>query len=536
MEALRKSVAGLSLLVVSKRDKEFWAARATAILGSVEDEAAVRQLLVASGQWHWPSAVAVANELDRCIALAAVKAWKSTAKQRVVDFKELLEKLTAKLGCSIPSSLIPPIKMVSRLKNGEFVELQEFKFSDGQSWAATRTTTVSGDTVEILVDTFSVPEQKSKYGITFVPADEAVVPVAADDWLCDCDGEFLRLTRYLAEVVAMAATANRGAALCVEAAYRRPVPARIMADEDIHLDETLFRYPRHPGELSLGVCAVDCVWSCILGCKKSEEGFIINFNGVGHLLECLEVGPRVLKRQITLRSGVKLLLDLLVREQRSMGAVNGDGTIKDVNRPWNPTVLSASTSQHGASMGSSENCSDTNSGRVDLAPPGVVFHVDDMYDMRMRIYCLLSIVVGFDPPADIGERLVMSSTESLQSSTGMRDDVLRRETLTREERQQLEAIRLYPELRELELWQEIHATLAAVLQDLSKGTSSGVGPLTVGDRKWIEDSIAEHLTRTCWVKNSQKQMVLAEEKAEFEDMLLSIGNQVSAESMGSIPA
>ncbi|KAF4709110.1 hypothetical protein FOZ62_031191 [Perkinsus olseni] len=297
--------------------------------------------------------------------------------------------------------------------------------------------------------------------------------------------------------------------------------------------------------LSLGVCAVDCVWSCILGCKKSEEGFIINFNGVGHLLECLEVGPRVLKRQIigclndlletsalarlqflqwnspiTLRSGVKLLLDLLVREQRSMGAVGGDGTIKDVNRPWNPTILSTSTSPHEATMGSSENCSDTNSGGVYLAPPGVVFHVDDLYDMRMRIYCLLSIVVGFDPPADIGERLVMSSTESLQSSTGMRDDVLRRETLTREERQQLEAIRLYPELRELELW-----------QDLLEGTSSGVEPLTVGDRKWIEDSIAEHLTRACWVKNIQKQMVLAEEKADFDDMLLSIGNQVSAESM-----
>ncbi|KAF4721801.1 hypothetical protein FOZ62_009305, partial [Perkinsus olseni] len=282
------------------------------------------------------------------------------------------------------------------------------------------------------------------------------------------------------------------------------------------------------GMLSLGVCAVDCVWSCILGCKKSEEGFIINFNGVGHLLECLEVGPSVLKRQIvgclsdlletsalarlqflqwnspiTLRSGVKLLLGLLVREQRSTGAV------------------------------------------------------------------------GFDPPADIGERLVLSSTESLQSSTGMRDDVLRRETLTREERQQLEAIRLYPELRELELWQvtggkilssvvpfvspmvgilhkrtdgkilsgcdavNVRDTPASVCvllpvvqtEDLLEGTSSGVEPLTVGDRKWIEDRIAEHLTRSCWVKSLQKQMVLAEEKAEFEDMLLSIGNQVSAESM-----
>ncbi|KAF4686586.1 hypothetical protein FOZ60_005053 [Perkinsus olseni] len=244
------------------------------------------------------------------------------------------------------------------------------------------------------------------------------------------------------------------------------------------------------GMLSLGVCAVDCVWSCILGCKKSEEGFIINFNGVGHLLECLEVGPSVLKRQIvgclsdlletsalarlqflqwnspiTLRSGVKLLLGLLVREQRSTGAV------------------------------------------------------------------------GFDPPADIGERLVLSSTESLQSSTGMRDDVLRRETLTREERQQLEAIRLYPELRELELWQVTGGKILSSVvpfvspMDLLEGTSSGVEPLTVGDRKWIEDRIAEHLTRSCWVKSLQKQMVLAEEKAEFEDMLLSIGNQVSAESM-----
>ncbi|KAF4709109.1 hypothetical protein FOZ62_031190 [Perkinsus olseni] len=154
-QALRQSVAGLSPLVVSKLDKEFWAAKATAILGSVEDEATVRQLLVAS-------AVAAANELDRYIASTAAKARKSTAKQRVVDSKKLLEKLTAKLGCSLPSSLIPPIEMVSRLKNGEFVELQEFKFSDGQSWAATGPTTVSGDTVEILVDAFSAPKQKPK--------------------------------------------------------------------------------------------------------------------------------------------------------------------------------------------------------------------------------------------------------------------------------------------------------------------------------------------------------------------------------------
>ncbi|KAF4686585.1 hypothetical protein FOZ60_005052 [Perkinsus olseni] len=191
----KQSVAGLSLLVVLKIDEEFWAAKATAILGSVEDEAAVRQFLVAS---------AVAD---------------------------LLEKLTAELRCSLPASLIPPIKVLSKLKNGEFVELQEFKFSDGQSWAATRTTTVSGDTVEILVDAFSAPKQKSKYGIPFVPAGEGVVPVVVDGRLCDCDGKFLRLARYLAEVVAMAATANWSAALRADAAHRRSVPARIMADE-----------------------------------------------------------------------------------------------------------------------------------------------------------------------------------------------------------------------------------------------------------------------------------------------------------------
>ncbi|EER06583.1 hypothetical protein Pmar_PMAR022636 [Perkinsus marinus ATCC 50983] len=52
------------------------------------------------------------------------------------------------------------------------------------------------------------------------------------------------------------------------------------------------------GTLSSGICAVDCVWNCVVGDKKSEEKFIVHLNGVGHLLECFEVGPNVLKRQL----------------------------------------------------------------------------------------------------------------------------------------------------------------------------------------------------------------------------------------------
>ncbi|EER11057.1 hypothetical protein Pmar_PMAR018099, partial [Perkinsus marinus ATCC 50983] len=62
--------------------------------------------------------------------------------------------------------------------------------------------------------------------------------------------------------------------------------------------------------------------------------------------------------------------------------------------------------------------------------------------------------VGFEPQGNDEELMIMkSSMESRQSSAGLRDEVLRRATLTREELQQLEAMRPYPQLRELELWE-----------------------------------------------------------------------------------
>ncbi|EER09174.1 hypothetical protein Pmar_PMAR005718 [Perkinsus marinus ATCC 50983] len=157
-----------------------------------------------------------------------------------------------------------------------------------------------------------------------------------------------------------------------------------------------------------------------------------------------------------------------------------------------------------------------------------VYHTSDMYDSRMRSFCLLSQTVGFEPQGNDEEFLIMkSSMESRQSSAGLRDEVLRRATLTREELQQLEAIRLYPQLRELELWEDLKESLGR--------SSDGVG-VSEDDRKWIEDNIGEQLVRSRWVKSVQQDMASTEKKAELQDVMKSIESQVAAESAGSIPA
>ncbi|KAF4666233.1 hypothetical protein FOL47_004208 [Perkinsus chesapeaki] len=342
-----------------------------------------------------------------------------------------------------------------------------------------------------------------------------------------------------------------GVKLITRQLQREPIPApsttwRFADDEENDGDVD--------GTLSMGICAVDCVWSCIVGSKKSEESFIINYNGVGHLLECFEVAPRVLKRQIlgcvsdllnncrfarhqflqwnspvTLKSAVKLLLELLIREQKAVGAIDVDGTMIDVCRPWNPIgesdlVGEESKSDSNENEGKENmNTDEPFQSRSEGGGSPMVFYTGDMNDMRMRIYCLLSVAIGFNSVEETeATDPAKTSTDSLQSSKGMKYSVLKKELLTLKEKQQLEAIRLYPELRELELWQD--------LRDFLK-VGGAIEP-AVGDVKWIEDNIEVNLTRSCWAKNIQKDMLLAEEKAEFADMLMSIESQVSAEGAG----
>ncbi|KAF4647560.1 hypothetical protein FOL47_004453, partial [Perkinsus chesapeaki] len=122
------------------------------------------------------------------------------------------------------------------MRSGDYLELQEFKLSDSQSRATTRTTatTVAGDTVEILVDASTPAKQKTKYGLPFIPAGEAALCLMrwmVGCWICNSNGEFLRLTGYVAEVFSLVMVSNWGVALRADATHRRAIPARVMAGE-----------------------------------------------------------------------------------------------------------------------------------------------------------------------------------------------------------------------------------------------------------------------------------------------------------------
>ncbi|EER19822.1 hypothetical protein Pmar_PMAR006714 [Perkinsus marinus ATCC 50983] len=194
---IKQAVADLSLMVVAKLSSDFWSSTALALLGATPEKATERQLLVASG-------LAVTAELDRYITAAAVRGSRTTMKQQASEVQQMLDTFKSKMGCSIPSNLLPPIKVLMKIKNNDYVDLLDFKLSESQSRATTRTTatTVNGDTVEIMVD--SEPKPKLRSGLPFIPAG------------------------YLVDVFALASTTNWGIALRADATHRRAIQAKIM--------------------------------------------------------------------------------------------------------------------------------------------------------------------------------------------------------------------------------------------------------------------------------------------------------------------
>ncbi|CAE7540121.1 CFAP69, partial [Symbiodinium sp. CCMP2456] len=142
-------------------------------------------------------------------------------------------------------------------------------------------------------------------------------------------------------------------------------------------DEVVYR----PGEttdnhLFYSLCVVDCVWNAVVGTRKNEIRFL-DAGGLFALLDCLEVAPMLLKRQIigcladlmeykkaaklftqwnsqvTMKGALRLLLELWQCEQQAHGMslqhathrrfkpqaagnLAPDGVIRDLEQPLNP--------------------------------------------------------------------------------------------------------------------------------------------------------------------------------------------------------
>eukprot|EP00434_Breviolum_minutum_P041846 symbB.v1.2.037229.t1/scaffold5437.1/size27202/3 len=300
-------------------------------------------------------------------------------------------------------------------------------------------------------------------------------------------------------------------------------------------DEVIYR----PGEttdnhLFYSLCVVDCIWNSVIGTRKNEIRFL-DAGGLFALLDCLEVAPMILKRQIigtladlmeykkaaklftqwnsqvTMKGALRLLLELWQSEQEAAGNLAPDGIIQDLDQPLNPgnarvpvdeeaasTVTSASRlagkfrhaqnfaeTLGGQSVGGQSNTSanrTTVTKGFERASATAQEHQGSRWlsngtfeqDCRAKIYAVLKCI-GFEC----------------------------QETLSIVERQQMELVKLYPNAVELEMWIKVQESLA----------SRGIKPVSA-DRQWIEDSVTERKDQAAWVQSIQRQLAAERQREE----------------------
>jgi hypothetical protein len=286
------------------------------------------------------------------------------------------------------------------------------------------------------------------------------------------------------------------------------------------------------------LCVVDCIWCAIVGCRKNEVRFL-DAGGLFALLDVLEIAPLLLKRQIigcladlvqyrraaklfvqwnsqvTMKGALKILLELWQSEQEVAGSTTGEGVIRDLDRPLNPTQTvepspdamiqvrpgsASSDSSNGTNRAAeriwqAKNFADSTSGfskasrsmrqsktsntkGTEATADDNAGSIADRQDCRAKIFSILNCI-GFEC----------------------------HEALNIAERQQMELVKLFPNCVELETWIKVQESLAA----------KGIKPISA-DRKWIEDSIAERKSQTQWVLGVQQS--LANERRSEEQASL----------------
>merc|ERR1719316_2433440 len=269
--------------------------------------------------------------------------------------------------------------------------------------------------------------------------------------------------------------------------------------------------------LSFEVCVIDAVWSCIVGSAKNEQRFI-DQDGLFQLLEVLEVGPMMLKRQclgcladlvenpraarmfvqwnsdITMKGGLKLLLELWDQEQIRRGAIDDKGEVMDCDRPLNPPdpfvveqaeLAKGMTTQNVLMSSRTMGKQKVNQTSDRFAASEVlsdVFNFDEKVretqDIRAKVFGILS-KVGFEG----------------------------HESLSIRERQAVELLKLYPECKVLETWLSVQDRINA----------RGLKPLSV-DAEYIDQQISEQRTRTEWIRTVQEQLQVELEEEEVHHL------------------
>ncbi|CAD7974880.1 unnamed protein product [Amoebophrya sp. A25] len=261
---------------------------------------------------------------------------------------------------------------------------------------------------------------------------------------------------------------------------------------------------------------VDCVWCAIVGDTLNEEKFLKNA-GLFALLDALESAPVMLRRHImgciadlvqnpnaaslfvqwnsskSMKGGLKILLEIWGEEQSIAEAVTKEGVLQNLDFPLNPKhdPLAAPPpppQEPGVAMevdgGTAATAATAKAEDLSihkLQNPASSTKVLDLaakvdQDSRPKIYAILS-KIGFE----------------------------KNETLTMEERQALELLRLLPECLVLEQLRQVEWNL----QDFR---------LLAQDQKWLDEMISEQRTRTEWIQNVQRQLFEEFQTQEVADL------------------
>ncbi|CAK9019985.1 unnamed protein product [Durusdinium trenchii] len=170
-------------------------------------------------------------------------------------------------------------------------------------------------------------------------------------------------------------------------------------------DEVIYR----PGDttdnhLFYSLCVVDCIWNAVVGTRKNEIRFL-DAGGLFALLDCLEVAPMILKRQI-----IGCLADLM--DSRGGQSVQSSPSANRTTVTKGFERASATAQEHQGSRWLKNDGGEQ--------------------DSRAKIYSVLKCI-GFEC----------------------------QETLSIAERQQMELVKLYPMAVELEMWIKVQESLAS---------------------------------------------------------------------------
>lgn len=299
------------------------------------------------------------------------------------------------------------------------------------------------------------------------------------------------------------------------------------------------------------ISMVDCVWRAVVGTRKNEVRFL-DAGGLFALLDVLEVTPMLLKRQIigcladltqyrkaaklfaqwnsqvTMKGALKILLELWQCEQNSAGSTAPDGVLRDIDRPLNPLPLataSASTETGGDGADSPDSDSTSSSGsrstgrmrqtrsgaqaqqaphrtRSGLYPPAGSSQTEGRTGVGSGAAASPSAFMGSTAEAFAERQDCRAKIYAILANVGFECQ----EALTIAEDQQMELVKIYPEVVQQEAWIAVKEQLDA----------RGVRPVAA-DRQWMQNCIETSKQTVARVQNAQRELAEKRVKEELQN-------------------